>query len=670
MTGVNDDLMAQLRESFAQEAAEGLDLTEAKLLEMDRSDVRDEEDINAVFRAIHSIKGGSGTFGYQSLIRFTHAMETLLDAIRGRQRPLDAACIEALLSSVDQVRALLEHELGGRVGPGPTDDALLATLHRLVGAEPPSPAEDVDDAPAQDTPSRWRVSFRPHAELMAVGNDPVNILRELCSLGEATVEVDTEALPAFEALDPERMHLGWTVTLVGGDEPDIREVFEWVEDEADITIEPLAEATEAPVAPPAPTRAAPTPPAPSSKPAAESASIRVSTDKIDGLINLVGELVITQSMLGEVEKDFSMAKLESLREGLAALERNTRELQEGVMRIRMLPIRFVFNRFPRIVRDLGQKLGKQVDLQMTGEGTELDKTVLERIADPMVHLLRNSLDHGLEAPEVRRAAGKPETGTIHLHAFHQGGSIHIRVQDDGAGIDHARVRARAVERGLLDPDAEATEAEVLEMLFEPGFSTAQTISDVSGRGVGLDVVRRNVQALGGHIEVSSAPGEGTTFEIRLPLTLSILDGQLVRVGDETYIIPLVSIVESLQVDPGAVKTVAGASELYRLRDEYLPIVRLYERFRVPPTSERLEDGILVVVEGSGKRACIFVDEPKEQQQVVIKSLETNFRAVRGISGATILGNGRVALILDIPGLIGGPRASAARAALTPSGELV
>ncbi len=384
---------------------------------------------------------------------------------------------------------------------------------------------------------------------------------------------------------------------------------------------------------------------------AEASSIRVSIDKIDDLINIVGELVITQSMLDQVSENFDLSKLMQLRDGLAQLERNTRELQESVMRIRMLPISYSFNRFPRLVHDLSVSLGKKVELRMSGEHTELDKTVLEKMSDPLVHLVRNALDHGIEKPAERRAAGKAEKGLLHLHAFHQGGNIMIQISDDGAGFNMERIRQKAITLGLLSPDEVISDEQLYEFIFHPGFSTASQISDLSGRGVGMDVVRRNIRALGGSIEINSHEGVGTTFNIRLPLTLAILDGQLVRVGQEIYILSLLSIVESLRVSLKQVNSLAGKAEVYKLRDEYIPVLRLYDLFGIQNAATRLEEGLLVIVEGDGQKIGLFVDELLSQQQIVIKSLESNYKSVAGISGATILGDGSVALILDVAGLI-------------------
>lgn len=385
--------------------------------------------------------------------------------------------------------------------------------------------------------------------------------------------------------------------------------------------------------------------------ATEANSIRVGIDKIDNLINMVGELVITQSMLDQIGENFENSRITHLRDGLSQLERNTRELQESVMRIRMLPISFSFNRFPRLVHDLSTQLGKKVELKLSGEHTELDKTVLEKMSDPLVHLVRNALDHGIETPEQRQGMGKLETGLLHLHAFHQGGNIIIQISDDGAGFNLEKIRAKAIQKGFLNSEEHPSNEQLYELIFQPGFSTAQQINNLSGRGVGMDVVRRNIRALGGTIEVKSQPGIGSTFSIRLPLTLAILDGQLVRVGEEIYILPLLSIIESLRAKPKLVNSFAGIAEVYKLRDEYIPILRLYNLFSISSSTTQLEQGLLVIVEGDGQKIGLFVDELLSQQQIVIKSLESNYNKVQGISGATILGDGSVALILDVAGLI-------------------
>ena len=391
----------------------------------------------------------------------------------------------------------------------------------------------------------------------------------------------------------------------------------------------------------------------------DTSSIRVGTEKIDALINLVGELVITQAMLQQIAGDLDPVQNEKLLQGLSLLDRNTRMLQEAVMATRMLPVDAVFSRFPRMVRDLSTKLGKQIRLETVGEGTELDKGVIERIADPLTHLVRNSLDHGLENAEQRLAAGKDPTGTITLRAAHQGGHIVIEVADDGRGLDRERILAKAAERGIPVP-ANPADADVWQLIFAPGFSTAEQVTDVSGRGVGMDVVKKNVQALSGQIEISTRPGQGTCVTIRLPLTLAILDGMSVRVGDDVFIVPLNCVVESLQPQPGQVRTLSAGARVVKVRNEYLPLAPLHELFRIRTDAPEPETGILVLLESEGRKVAAQVDELVGQQQVVIKSLEANYRRVGGISGATILGDGRVALILDVAELVRGyARAAAA-----------
>ncbi|HWW79580.1 MAG TPA: chemotaxis protein CheA [Steroidobacteraceae bacterium] len=422
----------------------------------------------------------------------------------------------------------------------------------------------------------------------------------------------------------------------------------------------------------APTAAAPTLTAvPSAKQDAsigavgDSGSIRVSVEKIDELMNTVGELVITQAMLSQLGAVLEGTNAEKLRAGLAQLERNTRELQESVMRVRMLPISFVFSRFPRMVRDIAQRLGKQIDLKLTGEQTELDKTVLEKIGDPLVHLVRNSIDHGIEMPDVRIAAGKGAAGTVHLDACHRGGNIAVEVSDDGGGLDKDRILAKAKQRGLVGQNDVLTDEQIHDLIFLPGFSTAEKTTDLSGRGVGMDVVRRNVKELGGKIELRSERGKGSRFIITLPLTLAIVDGQSVAVGSETYIIPLISIVESMRLKETSISRLSGHNEVFSFRGDYLPIIRLHELFGVEPRARALHEGLVVIAEGDGRRVGLFVDDLLGQQQVVIKSLEANYGHVEGVSGATILGDGSVALILDVAGII---HAASMRATERPATE--
>ena len=670
--------MSQFLATFYEESFEGLDIMETELLALDVG-AADLETINTIFRAAHSIKGGSGTFGLNDVANFTHVMETLLDEMRDGKRDVTQEGVNILLESVDILREMLsalqaEEELDiERIAIVKQKlDNLLAGESAEVTTSVAAPSSESTEIPPTDTSNAnagWIIKFKPHAEMLQTGNDPVRMFRELSALGELSIEVDTSSLPDFLMIEPENSFLSWTLTLSGDiSELDIREVFDWVEDDCDLTLTALAsnEKSEPEVASgtveAAPKQDVPVTTPATDKPAAkakrkststESSSIRVSIDKVDELINMVGELVITQSMLSQLgeEEEFGSEHLEKLKSGLMQLERNTREMQENVMRIRMLPISFVFQRFPRLVHDLSEKLDKKIELILSGESTELDKTVMEKIGDPLVHLVRNSLDHGIEIPEDRIAAGKPETGEIHLNAFHEGGNIVIEITDDGAGLNLEKILSKAKSSGIVSESDKLSDEDIADLIFRPGFSTADVVSDVSGRGVGMDVVRRNIRALGGTVDVKTSQGEGSVFTIRLPLTLAILDGQSVVVGKEVYIVPLVAIIESIQVDTSLVNGVTGQAEVYRLRDEYIPIVKLHEVFGIKPLHDSMEDGLLVVVEAEGKKVALMVDDLLGQQQVVIKSLETNFKTVEGISGATILGDGTVALILDVTGLI-------------------
>jgi two-component system, chemotaxis family, sensor kinase CheA len=687
--------MAEIVKVFFQESREGLDAMESGLLGLGAT--ADTENINTIFRAAHSIKGGSATFGFAEVAAFTHGVETLLDEMRNGVRPVTSEAVQTLLQACDCLREMIAateaeqpldqgriaalnsdilHILGERPNetPTPAAGAPRSAAGAPQRAAAGGPAAGVPPAAAEQS-TGWRIVFEPVAELLRLRNEPTRMFAELERLGTIAARADVSRLPALDALDPESCYLSWTLEVSGQiPRPKLDEIFDWVDSHCRLEFTPTGRSAAAPAAA---VQAAPQALAPSAAPspeakaaspanaergpaaanvpvqkaAAESGSIRVATEKVDGIINLVGELLITQSMLSGFADGIDPDDLDRLRQGLSQLARNTRELQESVMQIRMLPISFAFNRFPRIVHDLSRKLGKKVELKLTGEGTELDKTVLEKISDPLVHLVRNALDHGLEIPDRRLATGKQETGTLELAAFHEGGNIIIEVRDDGAGLNKVKILQKARERGLVAADQELTDEQIDNLIFMPGFSTADQISDVSGRGVGMDVVRRNINDLGGHVQISSKEGLGSTIRIRLPLTLAILDGQLVRVGKEIYIISLLAIVETIQVPRERVNKLVGRTEVFRLREEYLPVVKLCDQFGVEPDSRSAEDGLLVVVEADGKRAGVLVDDLLAQQQVVIKSLESNFKSVSGIAGATILGDGTVALIIDVPGLI-------------------
>jgi len=681
--------LAQFHQVFFEESFEGLDAMETGLLDLDTGDVESEE-INTIFRAAHSIKGGAGTFGFMEVSNFTHVMETLLDEMRDGRRQVTQPTVDVLLDSVDFLREMLtaiqDDEEIDKERMAQCQDALNQELNGDVSSAADATTEqtEIETTQKTDQPKGWQIVFCPHESLMQSGNDPVRILRELEMLGDLTVEVDYQGLPSLYDMDPEACYLSWDLRLEGDvSREDIDDIFAWVEDDCDMAIRPIGEQAPAVeniiaddvVHNDAPdlqlvrdniqSASAPQAPAENTKPAKKesasskekkantgSSSIRVDTDKIDTLINMVGELVITQSMLSLLGDNFEVDKVDQLKTGLVQLERHTRELQESVMNIRMLPISFVFSRFPRLVHDLSSKLGKQIELKLSGEHTEVDKTVIELLSDPLVHLVRNSLDHGVEMPDVRVAAGKPAMGTVHLNAFHRGGNIVIEISDDGKGLDAEMLRGKAIEKGLIDETTNLTEKQCFELIFMAGFSTAAELSDISGRGVGMDVVRRNIQSLGGSIEIRSELGKGSTIAIHLPLTLAILDGQSIAVGDETYIVPLVSIIESVNLTPDMINRVIGKGETFRLREEYLPIVRMHEIFGIGSAkATSLTEGLVVVVEGQGNRCGLFVDDLLGQQQVVIKSLEANYRRAEGVSGATILGDGSVALILDIPGLL-------------------
>ncbi|MGN6223533.1 chemotaxis protein CheA [Pseudoxanthomonas sp.] len=643
--------MQRFHATFFEESREGLEAMEAGLLSLEQGN-RDGELINSIFRAAHSIKGGAATFGFEAVAGLTHLLETLLDELRAGKREVATPAIDAMLASVDVLRSLLAEAEHGQ----PADPAAVSDVHARLGAVLSGDGAAAGAAAAtvarDAAPEGWRIGFTPAPSLFMTGNDPLRILRELEHLAPLEVACRVDRLPGFAQMDPLEAYLAWDLGLLGPvPRAAVEEAFAWVVDDCELDIQPIPAAI---AAPPAPVEAititaatAGAPAAPAGNETAES-SIRVSVDKIDGLINLVGELVITQAMLKQVSGLLDPAQCERLFAGLDLLERNTRDLQEAVIGVRMLPVDAVFRRFPRLVRDLSSRLGKQVRLRTIGEGTELDKGLIERIADPLVHLVRNSIDHGLEMPEVRRAAGKEETGTITLAASHQGGHIVIEVSDDGRGLNRERILAKAAERGVHVPD-NPTDSQVWDLIFQPGFSTADAVTDLSGRGVGMDVVRRNIQALGGEVQLESSAGHGTRVVIRLPLTLAILDGMTVAVGDETLILPLGYVLEALQPQAEDVRTLAGEGRVLRVRGEYLPLLSLNEYYRYGHA--RTTQPLVVVVEGDGQKLALEVDELLGQQQVVVKNLENNYRRVDGISGATILGDGRVALIVDVGGLV-------------------
>lgn len=680
--------MSQFHQVFFEESFEGLEAMESGLLGLEPG-TPDIEAINTIFRAAHSIKGGAGTFGFMHITDFTHVMETILDEMRDGKREVTPPAVTLLLESVDCLRQMLVASQEDSDYDKDRATLLNQQLQALLSGDAGTILVDKEisesSPDASQQPAGWHISFAPHAYMLRTGNDPLRMFRELAGFGDISSTVSLDRLPDLDQGNPEEVYLAWELRLDSDcSREQIAEVFSWVEDDCELSIEPLTraeadekhgQATESgsgqqedssitgdTVSEPSQAAEQDTPGKASEKSEVnkngagsqpKATSIRVDVSKIDSLINLVGEMVITQSMLSQYGRaeELQEGYIEKLQLGLTQLESGVRELQEAVMGIRMMPISFSFSRFPRLVHDLSSKMNKQVALKMSGENTELDKTVMEKIGDPMVHLVRNSLDHGLETPETRRANGKEPTGTLHLNAYHEGGKIVIEISDDGAGLNTEKILAKAWEKGIVEEGVRPQEHEIHRLIFAPGFSTADVVSDISGRGVGMDVVIRNIRDLGGSVDVMSEQGKGSTFTIRLPLTLAILDGQLATVGEQTFIIPLISIVESLQMHPDDINRVSGNIEVYKLREEYIPIIRLGRIMRIEDAEQSLEKGLLVITEVDGSKVGIFVDSLQAQQQVVIKSLETNYRKIEGISGATILGDGNVALILDLAGIV-------------------
>ena len=651
-------------QTFFDEADELLADMEQHLLGLDPQEPESEQ-LNAIFRAAHSIKGGAGTFGFTVLQETTHILENILDGARRGEMQLSTDIINLFLETKDIMQEQLDAYKTASEPNAETFEYICQALRQLALEA----KGEVIDAPkklqpvATAAPAAAASSAAGGLRIALVDlkpNEADQMLEELGNLGE--VSDITKGPTSVEAtLD----------SSVSKD--DIVAVLCFVIDEAQIkfidagTAAPAAVAEAAPVAAPvvaeapaeapqlatvseiAPAKREVKKAAPAARAAAESTSIRVAVEKVDQLINLVGELVITQSMLAQRSGELDPVNHGDLLNSMGQLERNARDLQESVMSIRMMPMEYVFSRFPRLVRDLASKLGKEVELTLLGSSTELDKSLIERIIDPLTHLVRNSLDHGIESPEKRLAAGKPGTGNLTLSAEHQGGNICIEVVDDGAGLNRERILAKALSSGLPVSDTMSDE-EVGMLIFAPGFSTAEQVTDVSGRGVGMDVVKRNIQEMGGHVEISSKQGKGTTIRILLPLTLAILDGMSVRVAEEVFILPLNAVMESLQPLAEDLHPLAGGERVLEVRGEYLPLVELWNVFDVQGAKTEATQGIVVILQSGGKRYALLVDQLIGQHQVVVKNLESNYRKVPGISAATILGDGSVALIVDVSAL--------------------
>ncbi len=621
--------MSQFYQVFFEEASEHLASMESLLLSLDVADPS-MDDLNAIFRAAHSIKGGAGTFGFTDMTEVTHILETLLDKLRKQEMTLTDDMISAFLEAGDAISM----QLAVHRGEGEVDQeqikAVCTKLEQFSANDAVAAASVVAKTVVAKKGKEKKSSKK--AEAKAVLDEDYGFFDDI----PAPAAVDQsygffEDAPAPVAENESQQGYGFFTAPP----PPAAVEEQKTPVTPDVSLAPEAHPNRR-----ASDRAAPV--------VAET-SIRVSIEKVDQLINLVGELVITQAMLAQSASLLDAAALEQLQSGLTQLERNTRDIQESIMSVRMMPISFVFSRFPRVVRDVAAKLNKKVELKTLGETTELDKALIEKIADPLTHLIRNSLDHGIETPDIRIAAGKPAHGTITLNAFHQGGSIVIEVADDGAGLNRGKILSKAKERGMIVSDS-ITDDQVWMLIFEAGFSTADVVTDVSGRGVGMDVVKRNIAGMGGRVELSSSEGHGTRTTIRLPLTLAILDGMSVAVGGQTFILPLGSIIESIQITDQELKTVSGDGRLLRVRGEYLPLVALHDVFGISNANTEAKNGIAVIIESEGNKTALLVDELLGQHQVVIKSLESNFRKVPGMSGATIMGDGTVALILDVQAL--------------------
>ncbi len=709
------DPIAAIRVTFFQECEEQLAELETGLLALDAGG-GDAETVNAVFRAVHSMKGGAGAFGLDALVRFAHVFESALDEVRAGRLGASATVLQVLLRAADRLADLVRAERdGGEVDPA-SGAALVAELEALIEDvaaslgddllgdftfEPVAASFDIQPATAAapGRPLGFTIAFRPHPGLYAHGNEAMLLLRELGRLGEMTVALDASALPALDELEAEAAGLSWTVTLqTRATEADVYAVFDWVDGDCDLTVTALS-STEAdetagapdldisallamaktplpPMAEPAPIALELEPPAPAllaandmpevaapargegrAATAEAGPTIRVDLDRVDRLIDLVGELVINGAMLAQRVTTALPVQTAYAHQGdgvasaLEGLEHLIHDIQDSVMAIRAQPVRAVFQRMPRLVREVAAQVGKSVRLITEGEGCEVDKTVIERLADPLTHMIRNAIDHGLEKPADRAAADKPAEGVVKLTAAHRSGRIVIEVSDDGRGIDRKRVRAIAEAKGLVQPGAAMSDEEIDNLIFAPGFSTAAVVSDISGRGVGMDVVRRQVQALGGRITIASRPGQGSTFTLSLPLTLAVLDGMVVEAAGQTLVIPLTAIVETLQPKPAQVRSLGPSATLLAVRDEHVPLTDVGQALGFRVEAAEPSSGIAILVEDdAGDRSALLVDAIQGQRQVVIKSLEANYGHVQGVAAATILGDGRVALIVDVEAL--------------------
>jgi two-component system chemotaxis sensor kinase CheA len=678
------DQMAEIRETFFQECDEQLAELEAGLTKMEEGSATPDI-VNAVFRSVHSIKGGAGIFNLEALVRFAHVFETTLDDIRADRLTATPAVMAVFLRAADMLADLVKAARQDHAIDPELTNIVITALKNLGSATPiAAPSQPAPAATREPANQGWTITFTPFAGLYEKANESAFLLRELARLGDMRPRIDIANLPPLEELDPEGAYLSWTIALTAPcDEKTVRDVFEFVEGDCDLAIAPAAKIA-ADELPPEDfsgfeffTTAAPGPDRQTealhgaAKPAAvkpteaesntATSTIRVDLDRVDRMIDLVGELVINEAMLSQRVLEAGINRASNVAVALEELEHLTREIQDSVMAIRAQPVRSVFQRMPRLVREVAAQTGKQVRLMTEGESTEVDKTVIERIADPLTHMIRNAIDHGLETPAARMAAGKPAEGIVRLAALHRSGRIVVEVADDGAGIDRARVKAKAIEKGLIAADAALSDEDIDNLIFLPGFSTASAVTDISGRGVGMDVVKRSVQALGGRISISSRPGQGSNFTLSLPLTLAVLDGMVVTTAAHTLIVPLGAILETLQPKAQDVHPLDSAIQVIRLRGGFVPMidVAMALGYRDAPVEPTKSVALLVECEG-GSQAVLLFDGINGQRQVVIKSLEANYRAVEGIAAATVMGDGRVALILDVDVIVSSTRSEAPR----------
>lgn len=692
------DPMEAIKATYFQECDELLADLEQGLLALQSGD-GESDTINAVFRAVHSIKGGAGAFGFEDMVQFSHIFETTLDAIRSGKLEADGESLKIMLRASDVLADHVQAAKGvGRVDVA-RSDSIMTDLVALTAPEEAPPAANEPEPRGADEPvadswgftpvqlaigdepaGDWQLTLQPRSAMYAKGHDAAIFLRELKRLGARDVRLNRDALPDFDSLDPETSYLSWTVSLPASvEEAAIRDVFDFVGEDCAITLQrdetspptapdldldELLRSVKAATPPETPTpvpveeKAPPVTEKPASNQrgegaAAGGATIRVDLERVDRMIDLVGELVIHQAMLAQRVTETGLARSSNVAVGLDELEQLTREIQDSVMAIRAQPVKSVFQRMPRLVREIAASTNKAVRLVTEGENTEVDKTVIERLSDPITHMLRNAIDHGLESADERAASGKPAEGVVRLAALHRSGRIVIEVSDDGKGIDRVRVRDIAVRKGLIAAEVSLSDDEIDNLIFLPGFSTAASISNISGRGVGMDVVKRSVQALGGRIAIASTPGKGSKFTLSLPLTLAVLDGMVVSAGEHTLVAPLTTIIETLRPKPAEVRPIGPRSALLAVRGTHVPLVDIgvalgWRSDPIDPTA-----GVVLLVESEvGGRAALVVDAIQGQRQVVIKSLEANYRRIEGIAAATILGDGRVALILDVDAVIG------------------